>query len=215
MRQGPKGKQIHRHLSYANVMSTIAVFLTLGGATALAAGQLAKNSVGSRQLKAKAVTTGKIANNAVNGAKVADGSLTGADINIGALGTVPTATNATNAGNAGTVGGHSASCPTAATLIRGICFDAQSNPVIGSQKEAADACAAKGGWLPTPMELYATRSILNLGTGIGTDKQLTDDVYSDPGGGNYYTVTVDGTGAIAQQGVGSPGRYICAYPLVR
>src|SRR5207245_946236 len=79
MKQAESKKQIRQRFTYANVMSTIAVFLTLGGATALAAGQLGKNSVGSRQLKAKSVTTGKLANNAVNGAKVANGSLTGED----------------------------------------------------------------------------------------------------------------------------------------
>ena len=141
--------------------------------------QLAKNSVGSRQLKSKAVTTGKIANNAVNGSKVANGSLTGADINLSQLGTVPSATSATTAGNANTVGGHSAACPSGTTLIRGICFDSHANPVVDSVQEAADACAAKGGYLPTPMELYATRGVLNLGTGIGTDKQFTDSYYYD------------------------------------
>jgi hypothetical protein len=40
-------KQIRKRLTYANVMSSIAVFLVLGGATALAAGQLGKNSVGT------------------------------------------------------------------------------------------------------------------------------------------------------------------------
>ncbi|HEY5976620.1 MAG TPA: hypothetical protein VIT85_02080 [Solirubrobacterales bacterium] len=79
-----------RHLTYGNVMSTLAVLLVLGGATAVAANQLAKNSVGTKQLKKNAVTTAKIKKNAVtrakiknkavNGAKVADGSLTGADI---------------------------------------------------------------------------------------------------------------------------------------
>ena len=63
-------KTIRGRLTYANVMSTVAVFLALGGATALAAGQIEKNSVGPRQLKSQAVTTGKIANNAVSGAKV-------------------------------------------------------------------------------------------------------------------------------------------------
>lgn len=43
-------KLIRKRLTYANVMSSIAVFLVLGGATALAAG-LAKNSVGTKQLK--------------------------------------------------------------------------------------------------------------------------------------------------------------------
>src|SRR3954471_7756598 len=91
-------------------MSSIAVFLVLGGATALAAG-LAKNSVGSKQLKANSVTakkikknavTGKkIKSNAVTGAKVKDGSLSGADINLSTLGTVP---NAAHAGSADTAG---------------------------------------------------------------------------------------------------------------
>jgi hypothetical protein len=100
-------KQIRKRLTYANVMSSIAVFLVLGGATALAAG-LAKNSVGSKQLKKNAVTTAKIKNSAVTGAKIKNGTITGSKISLGSLGTVPSATNATNAtnaGNANTVGG--------------------------------------------------------------------------------------------------------------
>lgn len=103
-------KQIRKRLTYANVMSSIAVFLVLGGATAIAAG-LAKNSVGPKQLKKNAVTTKKIKNNAVTGAKVKNGSLTGADINVASLGAVPsaghagTADRANAAGTADTVGG--------------------------------------------------------------------------------------------------------------
>jgi hypothetical protein len=147
MQQAVGKKHFRERLTYANVMSTIAVFLTLGGATALAAGQLAKNSVGSRQLKAKSVTTGKIAPNAVNGSKVADGSLTGADINLEKLGTVPTALSASHADNANTVTGHAAGCPQGTILFNGICYDAASNPPANSLKEATDDCAAKGGQL--------------------------------------------------------------------
>lgn len=105
--------QLRKRLTYANVMSSIAVFLVLGGATAFAASQLGKNSVGSKQLKKNSVTkvkikkgavssaklgdgavtnsklgdnsisTAKIQNGAVNGDKIADGSLSGADINAG------------------------------------------------------------------------------------------------------------------------------------
>jgi hypothetical protein len=82
-------KQLKKRLTYANVMSSIAVFLVLGGATAIAAG-LAKNSVGTKQLKNNAVTTAKIKNDAVTGAKV----------NESTLGTVPSASSATNAANA-------------------------------------------------------------------------------------------------------------------
>jgi hypothetical protein len=63
-------KQIRKRLTYANVMSSIAVFLILGGATALAASQLGKNTVGSKQLKANSVTAGKIKNGAVTPSKI-------------------------------------------------------------------------------------------------------------------------------------------------
>ncbi|HWO84617.1 MAG TPA: hypothetical protein VNM38_12630 [Solirubrobacterales bacterium] len=67
-------KQITKRLTYANVMSSIAVFLVLGGATALAAG-LGKNSVGTKQLK----------KNAVTGAKVKNGSLGPGDLKAGVI----------------------------------------------------------------------------------------------------------------------------------
>jgi hypothetical protein len=196
-------------------MVTILAFVVFAGGSALAAGQLGKNSVGSRQLKSKSVTTGKLANNAVRGAQVADGSLTGKDIKLSQLGTVPNATAASSAANANTVGGHAAACPSGTTLIRGVCFDISAGPIVNSVQEAADACATKGGYLPSPMQLYATRGTLNLGTGVGADKQFTDSYYYDAStGSDPSAVTVDGTGAIAQQAANSPARYTCAYPLV-
>ena len=63
-------KQIRQRLTYANVMSSIAVFFILGGATAFAATQLGKNTVGSKQLKANSVTAGKIKNGAVTPSKI-------------------------------------------------------------------------------------------------------------------------------------------------
>jgi hypothetical protein len=211
--------EIKRHLTYANAMSTLAAFLAIGGASALAARHfdraLAKNSVGSRQIKAKAVTTGKLANNAVNGAKVANHSLTGLDIDLKNLGTVPAAESALKAGEASTVGGHAAACPGGATLIRGVCFDSSPGPELPNVTAAAEACAAKGGWLPTPLELYSIRGVVNLGTGVGSDKTFTDAYYANTAGVNYSTVVVDGTGAITEQAVTSPGHAVCAYPLVR
>ncbi|HYZ29376.1 MAG TPA: hypothetical protein VE570_10000 [Thermoleophilaceae bacterium] len=64
------------HLTYANVIATLALFIALGG-SGYAATQLSRNSVGTRQLKANAVT----------GSKVRDDSLTGADINEASLAT--------------------------------------------------------------------------------------------------------------------------------
>lgn len=208
----PKAKSRVGRPSPAMVVAIIALIAALSGSAYAALG---KNSVGSRQLKAKSVTTGKIANNAVNGAKVANGSLTGEDINLSALGTVPAATEANHAKDADTLGGHSASCPSGTTLIRGICFDSAANGPVSGVTKAAEACAAKGGWLPTPMELYATKGILNLGTGVGDDHQYTDSYYSDAAGGNYRTIVINGTGALAMSEPNSPAHYYCAYPLVR
>jgi hypothetical protein len=77
--------RISPHLSYSNVVSTICLFILLGGG-AYAAVKLPKNSVGTKQLK----------KNAVKGSKVADGSLTSADIS----GPVKSASNATEADHA-------------------------------------------------------------------------------------------------------------------
>jgi hypothetical protein len=96
-------KQIRKRLTYANVVSSIALFLVLGGATALAAG-LAKNSVGSKQIKKNAVTTAKIKNNAVTTGKIKNGAITGAKVNLGSLGTVPNAAHANSADSAGSAG---------------------------------------------------------------------------------------------------------------
>ena len=77
-------KRLRKRLTYANVMSSIAVFLVLGGA-AVAATQLPKNSVGSKQLKKNAVTTKKIKNNAVTGSKLKNGSVTNEKLAEGAV----------------------------------------------------------------------------------------------------------------------------------
>lgn len=76
---------IRRHLTYANVVSTICLFLVLGGATAFAAKQLARNSVGAKQLKKNAVTAAKLKNGAVTGAKLGSGSVDGTKLAGGAV----------------------------------------------------------------------------------------------------------------------------------
>lgn len=64
-------KQIRRHLTYANVMSSLSVFLILGGATAFAA-----TKIGTKDLKAGAVKTGKLAKEAVAAGKIKNSAVT-------------------------------------------------------------------------------------------------------------------------------------------
>jgi hypothetical protein len=55
---------MRRHLTYANVMATIGVFLALGGAS-YAAIKLPANSVGSRQIKDGAIASADIKNHTI------------------------------------------------------------------------------------------------------------------------------------------------------
>ena len=85
-------KRLRAQLTYANVISTLCLFLLLGGGAAFAAAKLGKNSVGTKQIK----------NNAITGPKIKDGAVTGSKINLSSIGTVPTATNSAHATNADT-----------------------------------------------------------------------------------------------------------------
>jgi hypothetical protein len=57
-------------LTYANVISTLALFLVLGGSAAFAAGQLGPNSVGTTQLRNAAVTGPKIKRASIEATKL-------------------------------------------------------------------------------------------------------------------------------------------------
>jgi hypothetical protein len=63
-------KRLKKRLSYANVVSTLALFLALGGASAYAIDQLPPKSIGERQLRPGAITADKIRKNAVTAPKL-------------------------------------------------------------------------------------------------------------------------------------------------
>jgi hypothetical protein len=86
-------KQIRRHLTYANVMSSIAVFMILGGATAFAAVQ----KIGANEIKANSIKTGKIVKEAVTAGKIKNGAVIEAKIGDGAVTTNKLADNAVTA----------------------------------------------------------------------------------------------------------------------
>jgi hypothetical protein len=82
-------------LSYANVVSTLALFIALGGAGAYAATKLPNRSVGEPQLRPGAVTAEKIRTNAVTApkikasavkqGKIANGSITAAKMTANSI----------------------------------------------------------------------------------------------------------------------------------
>jgi hypothetical protein len=91
--------RLRRHLSYANVMATIAVFVVFGGisyaATTISGNKIIKGTVGA----------GKLKNGTITSNQVKADSLTGSVIDESTLTIVPaaqTATTATTAGSANT-----------------------------------------------------------------------------------------------------------------
>ncbi len=76
---------LRKRLTYANVISSLALFLVLAGGSAFAASQLGKKSVGSKQLKKNSVTAAKIKKNAVTAAKIKANAIVGAKLKKGSV----------------------------------------------------------------------------------------------------------------------------------
>lgn len=73
------------HLSYANVMATIAVFIAMGGTSYAALG---RNSVGERQIRPKAVGNSELKSRAVTSSKIRPGAVTASRLSTGARNTL-------------------------------------------------------------------------------------------------------------------------------
>jgi hypothetical protein len=83
-------RKLLRRPSPAMVVACLALLVALGGTGMAAVTQVARNSVGTPQLKDSAVSNPKIKNNAINSAKVAARSLLRSDFAPGQLPAGPT-----------------------------------------------------------------------------------------------------------------------------
>jgi hypothetical protein len=121
-------------LSYANVMSTIAVFLGLGG---------------SAVAVANAINGHSLVNRSVPGVKLVRNGVTGAEVKESTLGVVPSATHAASAGTA-------TSAQKAATATSATTADTAANATnAGTANTAVTAATATnslelGGTIPAP-----------------------------------------------------------------
>jgi hypothetical protein len=91
--------RLRRRLTYANIVSTIALVLAVGGGAVYAANKIGahgirKNAIHSFHIKNKQVKRQDIAGGAINSRKVSNESLTGKDIREATLGLVPSAEDA-------------------------------------------------------------------------------------------------------------------------
>src|SRR4051812_37337524 len=128
-------RRFRPRLSYANVASTLALVLALGGVS-YAAVKINGNSIKNRTIAAK---------------KVKKNTLTGTEINEAKLGKVPSALqadSALNAGSAENLGGQppsafKLSCPSDTTLAIGQCFEFTLR-AAATWKDANKTCGGAG-----------------------------------------------------------------------
>jgi hypothetical protein len=91
---------IRNHLSFANTISLIALFVALGG-TSLAAVTLTKNSVGAKQIKKNAVQASEIKRNAVGASEIRSNAVASGDVADNGIGGSDLADNSVGAGELG------------------------------------------------------------------------------------------------------------------
>lgn len=148
--------QIRRRLTFANVVSCIALFVALGGAS-YAAVTLPKNSVGSKQIKKNAVTAAKIKKNSVNSSKVKNHSLKAVDFKPGQLPEGPQ-------GKEGPEGPQGPSGATSVVMRTGPAFTVERNWYGGGAAECNPGERATGGGVYPNQSVYYSKVVASFPT---------------------------------------------------
>jgi hypothetical protein len=190
-------QRIRGKLTYANVISTLCLFLLLGGG-AYAATHLRKNSVGTKQIKKNAVTSSKIKDGAVTEEKISvsaqtalrnipDGSITAAKLSPDLKASLALAQTALQNIPDGSITAAKLSpdlkasltlhCPSGLRRVGDICFEDSLRPAA-TFASALQTCAAAGRWLPSLGELVLAFDHL----GAPQDPQWVATQYVDSNG---------------------------------
>jgi len=216
-------------ISYANVVSTLALFVALGG-TAVATGvldgkKIKRGSITGKQIKARSVPGGDLRPNSVRGRQILERSLGKvpraklADSAASAQ-VAEAATRATTAQEADLAAALSPAlmarltdaCPEGTTAYAGACIESSVHG-SGTWPAAAKACGDAGGRLPHLSELEGFRQLPGV-TLVGSEHTDTylDINWIDPDGA--YTVGLwDGGGRNPGFDYGnSTASYRCVFP---
>jgi hypothetical protein len=163
---------VRRHLTYANVISTLCLFIVLGGTS----WAVASGSIGSREIK----------NGSVQSVDIKNGQVTGADVDNGSLGTKDFAKGKLPTGPRGATGPQGPQGPAGAT-----------NVVIRSSSSACPggACA---GFLTRSVQCEAGERAVGGGASL---VELSDGIPHPVASDNLtFSGPTDSSGKLAKSG---------------
>jgi hypothetical protein len=152
---------VRKHITYANVVSTLCLFIVLGGG-AFAATKLPKNSVTSNQIKNGAIKGSDIAKSAITGANVKNGTLLASDFNTSSL---PTALRGEQ-GPAGPPGQNGTSGITN-LIVRATASSPGTNTAIATCLPGEQAISGGGGTSPGNPLLGSAPQVSGPGSVVG------------------------------------------------
>lgn len=145
--------RIRKRLTYANVISTLALVLVVGGGSAVAASQFGKETIGTRALKAEAVTPAKLSQRS-------KAALTGPAGPKGATGATGATGPAGPTGPAGTARAYGETSNNAGALI-----EARSKNATVRHPDTGVYCITPGGGIdPATASLIVSSDFANSGT---------------------------------------------------
>lgn len=188
----------------------LTALVVAGSGTAVAATQLAKNSVGASQIKAGAVRGSEVKNNALTGGDVKDGTLTGADVDESKLGTVPGAAKAQAADTAVTAGFASAAA-NAASATRALDADKLGGKAASGFVSSADVQVIEHRFEETGSETLFTRGSLTVSARCYDNGTTSDGTTNQDGVEIFIATSKDGAmfaGADTLDGGAAPTDYL-------
>ena len=160
-------KQLWRRPSPAMVVACLALLVALSGTGIAAATQVARNSVGTPQLKDSAVTNAKIRNNAVNSSKVAARSLLRSDFAPGQLPAGPI-------GPQGPAGPQGATGPTGPAGVIGAVTVRQASVSVPGSATDAGIGGPTGFWVTRTVNVSCNSGERAMSAGTGWSADAND-----------------------------------------
>jgi hypothetical protein len=146
--------RLRAHLTYANVVATVALFLALGGASYAAirvgSGSIVNNSVRTQDLRNNDIRGRDIRNRTIQGGDILTNTIKGQQVRESTLSKVPDADKLDGADSSS----YRVSCPAGTLRHAGGCIETTARTPARFDTAAID-CGALGRRLPNPDELVS------------------------------------------------------------